>query len=276
VADAARLIDAVVRNTNASNGVTGFFGLADGRDTFGRIGATTSDVSRGFVALFGISAAAHATLLFVPGGPAHAAGAPSDSAEVLIDVPATMAAPAKPLVAEGVAANALTKARVEARAPAEGATHSAPRETSGVVPAATGATRIAPADGVMPRFTIAIGASPDGDVAGAKGAPTTTSPVATTEPVSEALVDTKARLVFGRSPAYPETARERAAEGDVVLDLVVDAGGSVESARVVRGVDPSLDVAALQAARTFRFDPAKRAGRTVAVRMRWSVQFRLR
>jgi outer membrane biosynthesis protein TonB len=37
-----------------------------------------------------------------------------------------------------------------------------------------------------------------------------------------------------------------------------------------------LDDAAARAIRDYRFSPAIRAGRPVAVRMRWTVQFRLR
>jgi TonB family protein len=233
-------------------------------------------VRRGFVALFGISAAAHGALLLAAGGPPRAPGTPKDSAEVLIDVAATVAASAQPPVAAGaIVASASPKAAGRPGASSEVATRSMPHETPGLASARPGAPSVTPADGAMPRFTIALGASPDADSAGTRGA-TPAGALAADEPVSEALVDTKARLIFGLSPAYPDAARERAAEGDVLLDLVIDAGGAVESARVVRGVDPSLDVAALQAAQRFRFDPARRAGRTVAVRMRWSVQFRLR
>jgi outer membrane biosynthesis protein TonB len=48
------------------------------------------------------------------------------------------------------------------------------------------------------------------------------------------------------------------------------------SARALTRAGYGLDAAALQGIRGYRFSPAMRAGRPVAVRMRWIVQFRLR
>jgi protein TonB len=130
----------------------------------------------------------------------------------------------------------------------------------------------------LPRFTIAIGAAPE-----AYGAASPTGSARSSEqqeaedtPVPESLVDGKARLVFGLSPSYPESARAAGVEGNVQLELVVNTAGSVESARVLQGIDRGLDAAALQAAQRFRFAPATKSGRPVRVRMRWSVEFRLR
>jgi protein TonB len=92
----------------------------------------------------------------------------------------------------------------------------------------------------------------------------------------EAQVDGKARLVDGAPPAYPNGARADGIEGDVGLELVVDAFGAVEAARVVRSAGHGLDEAAILSARHFRFAPAIKDGRAVRVRMGWSVQFRLR
>ena len=73
-------------------------------------------------------------------------------------------------------------------------------------------------------------------------------------------------------------------EGRVLaLDAVLaaDAGWSLDMtpgvlARALTHVGYGLDEAALRAIRAYRFSPARRAGRPVPVRMRWSVQFRLR
>ena len=48
------------------------------------------------------------------------------------------------------------------------------------------------------------------------------------------------------------------------------------SARAVVRAGYGLDDAAVRAIRDYRFSPAIRAGSPVAVRMRWTVQFRLR
>jgi TonB family protein len=60
------------------------------------------------------------------------------------------------------------------------------------------------------------------------------------------------------------------------VQIVVQTDGRVAAARAVRTVGFGLDEAVLHAIRAYRFSPALRAGRPVRVRMRWTVQFRLR
>lgn len=58
----------------------------------------------------------------------------------------------------------------------------------------------------------------------------------------------------------------------VVLELVVERDGTVGSATVVEGPEPFASAAAEQA-RSFRFEPAKRAGLAVPARIRFEVRF---
>jgi len=69
--------------------------------------------------------------------------------------------------------------------------------------------------------------------------------------------------------AYPETASGSAT---LLLELTLDRNGRVVSARVLDG-DPQFHAAALSAAQTWLFEPARRRGETVAARIRYSVQF---
>ncbi|MEI9951670.1 MAG: TonB family protein [Pseudomonadota bacterium] len=69
--------------------------------------------------------------------------------------------------------------------------------------------------------------------------------------------------------AYPETASGAAT---LLLELTVDRSGHVVSARVLDG-DPKFQAAALSAAQTWLFEPARRRGEAVAARIRYSVQF---
>jgi protein TonB len=127
-----------------------------------------------------------------------------------------------------------------------------------------------------PRFTIAIGAAAN-DANGVVSPAGAAGPRADdTAPIPEQSVDGQARLVRGLAPTYPDVARADGVEGDVRLELVVGLSGTVEGARVVRGVGHGLDDAALRAVQQFRFAPATKAGRAVRVRMGWSMQFRLR
>jgi TonB family protein len=91
-----------------------------------------------------------------------------------------------------------------------------------------------------------------------------------------AAVQVPARLVQAVAPVYPGHARADDLEGDVGVEIVVDREGRVIDARVTRPAGHGFDAAALTAVRAYRFSAAQRDGRTVRVRMPWSVQFRLR
>jgi periplasmic protein TonB len=77
-------------------------------------------------------------------------------------------------------------------------------------------------------------------------------------------------------PDYPEDARRRSIEGDVVLEIVVRHDGSVGDVRVLHGLGDSLDQRAVQAVRQWRFAPARRRGEPVDVLVEVSVEFKLR
>jgi protein TonB len=78
-------------------------------------------------------------------------------------------------------------------------------------------------------------------------------------------------------PAYPEGARSRGIEGQVVLRFVVDQSGGVEpDVQVVTSL-PMLDQAAIDAVRRWRFSPARdRDGNPVRVQVSVPLQFTLR
>jgi TonB family protein len=69
--------------------------------------------------------------------------------------------------------------------------------------------------------------------------------------------------------AYPETASGAAT---LLLELTIDESGHVVSARVLDG-DPQFQTAALSAAQNWLFQPARRRGKAIAARIRYSVQF---
>ena len=72
---------------------------------------------------------------------------------------------------------------------------------------------------------------------------------------------------------YPSDLMARGIEGVVVLDLLIDSAGIVDSAAVVTGVIPALDSAAVNAAKQFVFFPATLDGRSVAVILRYAYTF---
>ncbi|HEY6099380.1 MAG TPA: TonB family protein [Anaeromyxobacter sp.] len=99
-------------------------------------------------------------------------------------------------------------------------------------------------------------------------------------PADATDVDLAPRLV--REPSslelrafYPEAARRAGLEADVRLEIVVDATGAVAEASVVGRAGNGFDEAAERAARRLRFSPAERGGRPVAVRIPWTLKFRI-
>ncbi len=83
------------------------------------------------------------------------------------------------------------------------------------------------------------------------------------------------RLLREVRPEYTEAARREAIEGDVLLEVIVLADGSVGEARVVRGLGFGLDERALRAMRQWRFHPARRRGMPVSVLVEVAMSFRL-
>jgi protein TonB len=75
---------------------------------------------------------------------------------------------------------------------------------------------------------------------------------------------------------YPDEARRRGIEGEVIVELIVRRDGSVGDARIVRRLSAALDERALQAVRQWRFDPGKYRGLPVDVAVEVVVEFRLR
>jgi len=143
----------------------------------------------------------------------------------------------------------------------------------------------APASAPLPSFAISIGSSTNAHGAvqtsatgtGAAGATTDHDEAATDAAIIDASgVSQSARLVRSVIPAYPTDARSEEIEADVPLEIVVDRSGVVVSARSLAHAGYGFDEAALNAIRQYRFSPADRAGHAVAVRMPWTVQFRLK
>lgn len=86
-------------------------------------------------------------------------------------------------------------------------------------------------------------------------------------PVStfRAPVEKKAQLepveiLYKPRPAYTDEARRKRVEGEVLLDVVFEASGSLHVRRVVKGLGYGLDDNALAAAQRIQFRPARRDG----------------
>lgn len=78
-----------------------------------------------------------------------------------------------------------------------------------------------------------------------------------------------------RRIVYPPDAKRKGISGLVKVEFVVGADGKVMFARVAEGLDPEVDLAAVDAVRRSRFTPAMKEGEPVAVVMQIPVTFRL-
>ena len=103
-----------------------------------------------------------------------------------------------------------------------------------------------------------------------------TASASSEEVAAEGDVSERAAQVGGAKPAYPAEAIAQGVElsAPIPFEIVVDASGKVVSARPLRHAGYGFDEAAAAALRTYRFSPAKRNGHAVAVRMKWTVDFR--
>jgi protein TonB len=77
------------------------------------------------------------------------------------------------------------------------------------------------------------------------------------------------------TPFYPEYARQNNVEGLVTLRVTVKASGGVEDVRVMESTDHVFDEAALEAARQWRFKPARKDGKKVRSMVMVPVKFSL-
>lgn len=77
------------------------------------------------------------------------------------------------------------------------------------------------------------------------------------------------------APSYPEDVKKERIEGVVVVQTVIAKDGSIARTRILKGVHPSLDAAAVEAIRTWRFEPALLDGEPVAVYYNLTINFRL-
>ena len=70
------------------------------------------------------------------------------------------------------------------------------------------------------------------------------------------------RKIADVTPVYPAAARELAVSGVVIVQILIDKGGEVAAAKVIRSV-PALDEAAINAVRHWKYTPTMVNGEPV-------------
>ncbi|MGH8021156.1 MAG: energy transducer TonB [Opitutaceae bacterium] len=77
------------------------------------------------------------------------------------------------------------------------------------------------------------------------------------------------------SPQYPYEMKRSGTTGSVEIGFIVDTGGSVRDAYVIRSSSPEFEDSALQAIRKWRFRPGKKGGKNVNTKMKQPLSFTL-
>jgi TonB family protein len=81
--------------------------------------------------------------------------------------------------------------------------------------------------------------------------------------------------IYKPEPEYSEEARKAKYSGTVLLQLVIDEHGNTRDIHVIRPLGLGLDEKAIEAVAKWRFRPALKGGRPVAVQAQVEVNFRL-
>jgi len=83
------------------------------------------------------------------------------------------------------------------------------------------------------------------------------------------------KVLYQPDPEYSEEARKAKFQGNCVLSLIVGPDGKPRDIHVVRSLGLGLDEKAIEAVSTWKFEPAQKDGRPVAVAINVDVTFRL-
>ena len=86
---------------------------------------------------------------------------------------------------------------------------------------------------------------------------------------------TAVQILFKPKPVYTPEARSLRLEGEVSLQVVFQADGTIHVVRVLRGLGHGLDEAAVEAATRVRFKPATRGGVPVDTNATIKISFEL-
>jgi len=84
---------------------------------------------------------------------------------------------------------------------------------------------------------------------------------------------TPPRLIHRVNPTYSPGSKGVRLEGSVYLEMVITSRGEPGAVRVVKSLAEDVDRAALDAVKQWRFDPARKDGKPVAVRVTVEVAF---
>jgi TonB family protein len=84
------------------------------------------------------------------------------------------------------------------------------------------------------------------------------------------------RVIHRVDPTYSDAARQTQQHGLVQLEGMVETDGTIDRLRIVQRVDPDLDQHALDAVKQWQFEPGRKNGQAVPVRLVININFSTR
>jgi TonB family protein len=84
------------------------------------------------------------------------------------------------------------------------------------------------------------------------------------------------RALHTPEPKYSRSARKQKIQGIVTLSVIIGTDGRPRDVKVVKSLEASLDANAIEAVKTWKFAPATKDDRPVAVAMRLEIDYKLR
>jgi periplasmic protein TonB len=89
------------------------------------------------------------------------------------------------------------------------------------------------------------------------------------------MLDQQPVATFQPQPSYPYDMKKQGISGQVVVEFILNAEGTVQSAFPVSSTQHEFEASAIQAVTKWRFKPGRRGGRAVATRMQVPIVFSL-
>jgi protein TonB len=126
------------------------------------------------------------------------------------------------------------------------------------------------------RDTLEIPLAPAGPISAPVDLPPPTEVAGPTGPVVVGVDVAPPRILFKVEPRYTQPALRAGIKGAVILELLIDPDGLVESVAVLRGLPLGLTRSAVEAVERWTFEPCTLDGRPVSVRYILTVHFNLR
>jgi TonB family protein len=96
-----------------------------------------------------------------------------------------------------------------------------------------------------------------------------------TDKVYEASEVTPPKCIYQPDAQYTDYARKKKINGTVLVSLIVTPEGTARDVKVTKSLEKSLDKQAVATVSTWKFQPATRDGKPVAVRLNAEVTFRV-